>query len=188
MPPEEVLNALDTMLIAFRQIGNEHPGEFDDDTALAVWDRLDQLAQAARILAYQHGAILARRLPDELTDPTIGQLHVETERVERWDGDKVLTDLSAEMANTETGEICQAVPTDILRKVIPAAKPGNTSSKWNKTGLSAAGIQPTGYLEVEWGQKILKRGPRYRPRIRSSREPGARESPPAAPSAEPGTP
>jgi hypothetical protein len=141
---------------------------WDSDEAIGVWHALDELALAARMKARAHGATLAKRLPTEYTHPTLGTVHTETETTVKWDGSSVLTALSGayRAIDLETGEIgplVQAVPTDILRKAIPACGPNQTSSKWNKGGLTAAGVQPAMYSHTDYGAKLLKRGPRYRP-------------------------
>jgi len=159
---DEVTADLSLIDAALRRIEQADPDEWDEDTAILVWDLLDQFTAFSRMVAFRHASLLAKRVPTEYEHPTVGKVHVDTDSKVKWDGASVLSALSIRMADTETGDIMDAVPTDTLRKVLPAVKPGNTSSRWNKSGLTAAGIQPGMYCETEWGAKVLRRGPKYR--------------------------
>ena len=162
MTPNDARNVLQYVIDTIGKLADANPGEWDTDDALTVWDQLDNLLALVKIVTYQHGALLAARLPAEYEHPVIGTVHWDTESKQRWDGAGVLSALSAPLMDRETGEILDAVPTATLRNVLPAVQPGKTSSKWNKTGLTAAGIQPSAYCDTEWGSKVLKRGPKYR--------------------------
>lgn len=152
---------LTEMLTGFEKIDAD---QWEENEALDIWLRLDELLAQIRVIHRQHGCKLADRLPDSYKHPTLGEVHSEWEKKERWDGDGVLTALSTRMAHVETGDIEDAVPTKTLRAVLPACGPNQISSKWKRTGLQAAGI-PTGqFHEIEWGDKVLKKGPKYAPR------------------------
>lgn len=163
MTPDEAAKDLAAVQADLERIDQAQPDDWPIDDALVVWEILDRVCQLARMVLYRHGCVLAARLPDEYDHHEIGKVHTQVESKVKWDGAAVLNALSQPMVNQETGEKdVPAVRLDILRKVLPAVQPGNTSSRWNKSGLTAAGIQPGMYSETEWGSKVLRRGPKYR--------------------------
>jgi hypothetical protein len=144
-------------------LANADPDDWDDDAGLEVWHELDELLSALRIVHRRVGCNLADRLPSEYTHPTVGVVHWDTESNTTWDGNGILNALGKPMVDQQTGEKdVPAVPVATLRKVLPACGPNQTSSKWKKTGLRAAGIRPGNYSRTDYGQRVLRRGPKYR--------------------------
>jgi hypothetical protein len=77
---------------------------------------------------------------------------------EEWDGNALLGTLSVQLVDRDTGEVTDAVPTAVLRDVIPAVSPGKTSSKWSITGLRKHGIRVDSYHRKDDAPLVMRRG------------------------------
>ena len=139
------------------------PVEWDSvDEQMDAWDQLERLQGDLAVIVRQHAVELGKKTPKDYLHPRAGLVHTERERSTEWDGAGVLDALSEPMTVTGgTGEVIDAIPTDVLREVLPAVKEGKKSSKWNITGLLAAGVQPDPYRRTRFGDKLLRRGPSY---------------------------
>jgi hypothetical protein len=161
---------LDSLLPAANSWGRD-----DVDAAVEVWDRYDRLISLLMLIRRDHGMVLARRLPDQYTTVLASgervTVHRETPKKEQWDGWQILGDLAQPVVNPD-GELLDAIPVDVARKVIPACGQGAVSSKWKITELANL-LNPDDYRTVTWDDPVIARGPRY----------GANSKPPAAPAA-----
>lgn len=99
----------------------------------------------------------------EVFETNLGPVHTAPGYArEEWDGNALLGTLSTQLLNRETGEVLDAIPTSVLREVIPAVTPGKTSSKWSITGLRKYGIRVDTYHHKEDAPLKLRTGLPYK--------------------------
>ena len=160
MTPEQYLRRLAFLAT---QVDSLHTDiDWDNvDEHVDAWDQLDRLHGDLMVLIRQHSVELAAKLPLEYLHPRAGVIHTTTETRVAWDGAGVLEALTENLIDPNTGEIVPAVATTTLSDVIPAAKQGRRSSKWSISGLRAAGVDPDEYRATSFGDRLLRRGPKY---------------------------
>ena len=148
-----------------------HAGIADDelDGLAETWLRLDtarvELEQVVRDLALKVGSMLS----DADYDPKQGyQLpngevvsHYQPSAKERWEGRRLLKDLSTQMVDPATGEVIDVVPFSVLTQIVPGTGSDElTSSKWGTTGLKNLDVDPDRYRSREWQEPRVKKGPK----------------------------
>lgn len=133
-----------------------------------VWARLHEAHRQLGVLVDEYATTAGRYLADVEYDPKEGYtlpsgvvVHHATASTDRWEGRRLLTDLSWEMVDPDTGETHQAVPTFVLEQIVPGtASDTLTSSKWGSRGLQNLGIDPDQYRSRDWKQPKLRPGVR----------------------------
>jgi hypothetical protein len=145
----DVLADLETM---------EHPDDLD--ALIDVWDALDIAHRVLGVIARDYSTAIADRLDgQEYTHQRVGPLHPEQSRREQWRGHDLIAVLAQPVADTDTGQVIDAVPVDTLRAVLPAcATDRETSSRWKVSGLRDRGVDVDRYRAVEYGTPVLRRG------------------------------
>lgn len=146
-----------------------HAGIADDelDGLAATWLRLDtariELETVCRDLCLKVGSMLA----DADYDPKQGYRlpngevvsHYQPSAKERWQGRRLLRDLSTPMVDPATGELHDVVPFSILTQIVPGtASDELTSSKWGTTGLKNLDVDPNQYRSREFAEPRVKKG------------------------------
>ena len=139
--------------------------ELDDlaETWLTLDDTMRQLGVLVNDLAVVVGEMLAD-MPYERKDgyrlPSGELVHHAQRSTERWEGRRLLLDLSATLVDPDTGEQVPAIPTDVLCDIVPGTADDKlTSSKWRIGGLSNLGVDPDDYRSREWRPARVQRGP-----------------------------
>ena len=139
----------------------------DLDELAMVWLRLDELRRELGVLVDDFAANVGDKLSDMPYERKDGYLLPNGERIHhvqrsttRWEGHRLLVDLSTDVVDTTTGERFAAIPTDVLTQIIPGTATDKlTSSTWGVSGLSNVGVDPDDYRQREWKPPRAQKGP-----------------------------
>lgn len=139
----------------------EPPDDVDD--LLALWTALRAVERGLGVIARQWSIDAAERVEArgdrEYRTRTGDLFHVERSKRERWRGYDLLAALSDRMVDGD-GELVDAIPTRVLRDVLPACGDEDaTSSRWRTTGLRGL-VDIDRYRDVEYGPAEIRTGPR----------------------------
>jgi hypothetical protein len=138
------------------------PDEFGLDDRIEMWSLLDVMIGTLAVYRTQWALSAAGEMPwtETYTHPTLGPFHRNAYPSTKWNGAGVLTALTRTMIDPDTGETVGAVPTEVLRDVLPAVGDGMTSSSWKASGLGVHGIDASKFKETTYGQPTIGKGPR----------------------------
>lgn len=159
-PPPPVEHALQAINDATTWLDMREPTDPLDrierwQAAAAVLDGLSTVV--GQMAADAVNAML--ELGREALETSIGPVYTEPGYArEEWDGNALLGTLSKQLVDRTSGEIVDAVPTDVLRSIIPGVGVGKTSSKWGVTGLRKLGVRVDTYRRKEPAPTVIRRG------------------------------
>jgi len=144
----------------------DHRDPMSPEESIEVWHAAAAVLDAFVVVLGQmeHQALNAMiELGHEEHRTSFGPVHLDYGYAkEAWDGDGVIGALSRKLIDTDTGEYVDAVPAHVLRKVLPAVKPGATSSKWSKPGLIKAGVKVDAYYKGDTEKpRVIRRGRKF---------------------------
>ena len=120
------------------RLSADSPADYPTDDLAHMWHRLDELRDALTVWVRDVAIELGDRIaadPEPFHTPATGGLYAERRTTSKWDGYKVLRTLADTFVDPDTGVKVDAIPVDVLEVVLPACKPGQTSSKWNATAV-----------------------------------------------------
>jgi hypothetical protein len=163
MTDHDKIVELRRILIDLEQLGSlvNIAGMNDVDDVLAIWDAADNLRQTASVLAREASTAAAAELGfSKQHESEIGIVHTASQSNTKTDGDAILSKLSTQMVEPESGELMAAIPTNVLREVLPAVGVGQVSSKWKKAGLKNQDLNPTDFMTTVYAERQVVRGPK----------------------------